>query len=72
MRLLHPKLQAFGEVGIEFPLANGGLEFRVVDLERKNASVVRREGAVVVYSLVSVIPLDAFGAGEVAVDEIFA
>lgn len=53
-------------------LANGALEFWVVDLERKIVSVVRREGAVVVYSPGSSIPLDAPGAGELPVDEIFA
>ncbi len=130
VRLLEPKLRAFGEVGIEFPfrpvaefdlraadvgvlshrrwdqidpddnlrgapelvieikspsnrksqlqelaglcLANGAIEFWVVDLPNQTVSVVRSEGAVIVYGMGSIIPLDAFGGGELAVDAIFA
>src|SRR5579872_1520422 len=48
-------------------LANGAIEFWVVDLDRKTVSVVRSEGAVVVYSTGALIPLDVFGGGELSV-----
>ena len=53
-------------------LANGAIEFWVVDLERKTVSVVRREGGAVVYALGGAIPLTAFGGDCLTVDEIFA
>jgi Uma2 family endonuclease len=53
-------------------LANGAIQFWVVDPEKKSVSVVRSEGAVVVHQAGSAIPLDAFGAGGLAVDEVFA
>jgi Uma2 family endonuclease len=52
-------------------LANGAREFWVVDTEKKSVSVVRGEGAVVVYRQGSAISLGAFGGGEISVDEIF-
>ncbi len=52
-------------------LANGAIECWVVDADKKSVSVVRSEGAAVVYNLGNAIPLAAFGAGELAVDEIF-
>jgi Uma2 family endonuclease len=53
-------------------LANGAIECWIVDTERKSVSVVRGEGAAVVYNAGAAIPLASFGAGELAVDEIFA
>ena len=53
-------------------LANGAMECWIVDIERKSVSVVRSEGAAVVYKSGAAIPLASFGAGELAVDEIFA
>ena len=53
-------------------LANGAIECWVVDLDQKSVSVVRAEGAAVVYTCGMSIPLTAFGGGEFAVDEIFA
>ena len=52
-------------------LANGSIECWVVDMDRKSVSVVRREGAAVVYNPGDSIPLTAFGGGELAVGEIF-
>lgn len=52
-------------------LANGAIECWVVDPEKKSVSVVRSEGAAVLYGPGSTIPLGAFGATELAVDEIF-
>jgi Uma2 family endonuclease len=52
-------------------LANGAMECWIVDTERKSVSVVRSEGAAVVYNLGAAIPLASFGGGELAVDEIF-
>lgn len=53
-------------------LANGAIEFWVVDLPNQTVSVVRSEGSVIVYGMGWVITLDAFGGGELAVDAIFA
>jgi Uma2 family endonuclease len=52
-------------------LANGAMECWIVDTERKSVSVVRSEGAAVVYNSGAAIPLASFGGGELAVDEIF-
>ena len=52
-------------------LANGAMECWIVDTERKSVSVVRSEGAAVVYNSGATIPLASFGSGELAVDEIF-
>jgi Uma2 family endonuclease len=52
-------------------LANGSRECWVVDAGQKSVSVVRGEGAAVVYNAGDVIPLTAFGGSELAVDEIF-
>lgn len=52
-------------------LANGAVECWVVDCDRRLVSVVRREGAGVVYGVGESIPLGAFGGDELAVDEIF-
>jgi Uma2 family endonuclease len=53
-------------------LANGAIECWIVDADKKSVSVVRSEGAAVLYSGGSRIPLTAFGGDELAVDEIFA
>lgn len=53
-------------------LGSGTIEFWVIDPERKSVSVVRKEGAVALYNAGSAIPLDSFGGGELAVDEIFS
>lgn len=53
-------------------LANGALECWVVDADEKSVSVVRGEGADVLYNAGDVIALSSFGGGELAVDEIFA
>jgi Uma2 family endonuclease len=53
-------------------LANGALEFWIVDTDASTVSVVRSEGSAVVYAAGSIIPLSTFGGGELAVDEIFA
>ncbi|SPE40737.1 hypothetical protein SBA3_3890008 [Candidatus Sulfopaludibacter sp. SbA3] len=52
-------------------LANGALEFWIVDPDASNVSVVRAEGSAVVYASGSCIPLAPFRGGELAVDEIF-
>jgi Uma2 family endonuclease len=52
-------------------LANGALECWVVDGQR-SVTVVRGEGAAEVYGAGRAVPLAAFGAGEIAVDEIFS
>ena len=52
-------------------LASGARECWVVDPEKKTVTVVRSEGAAIVYTAGSSIPLSAFGGGEIAVDEIF-
>jgi Uma2 family endonuclease len=52
-------------------LANGALEFWIVDAEPATVSVVRTEGSAVVYSAGGAIPLAAFGGDELAVDDIF-
>jgi Uma2 family endonuclease len=53
-------------------LANGALEFWVVDPDVSTVSVVRSEGATLVYAAGSTIPLAAFGGGDLPVTEIFA
>ena len=53
-------------------LGTGTIEFWVVDPDRKSVSVVRTEGAARLYNAGSLIPLDSFGGGELAVDEIFS
>jgi Uma2 family endonuclease len=52
-------------------LGSGAIECWIVDTEKKSVSVVRSEGAAIVYNAGSSIPLTAFGGGELAVDEIF-
>jgi len=52
-------------------LANGCLEFWILDMDSRTVSVVRSQGFAEVYAAGSAIPLSAFGGGELAVDEIF-
>ncbi len=53
-------------------LSNGALEFWVVDLDRKSVTVTDRNGLTTVYSPGQSVPLAAFGADSLPVDEIFA
>jgi Uma2 family endonuclease len=53
-------------------LANGAIECWVVDPEKKSVSVVRGEGAAILYGPGATIPLTSFGATELPVDDIFA
>jgi Uma2 family endonuclease len=53
-------------------LANGAIEFWIVDPGKKSVTVVSREGGSVMYSPGASVPLARFGAGELPVDEIFA
>jgi len=53
-------------------LANGAVEFWIVDPARKSVTVIAREGGSMVYSSGASVPLARFGAGELPVDEIFA
>lgn len=52
-------------------LANGSREFWLIDANAQTVSVMRPEGSVLVYSSQQSIPLAAFGAGDLPVDEIF-
>jgi Uma2 family endonuclease len=51
-------------------LANGAQEFWVVDPQKKNVKVMRRQGGTVLYEIGQSIPLALFG-GELSVAEIF-
>jgi Uma2 family endonuclease len=51
--------------------ASGSIEFWILDAGKKTVSVTRRDGTTVICGSGSNIPLAAFGAGELAVDEIF-
>jgi len=52
-------------------LAEGSLEFWVVDLESVSVTVVHRNGKISVFGAGQVIPLAAFGGESLPVDEIF-
>jgi Uma2 family endonuclease len=52
-------------------LANGSIECWVVDPKQNTVTVVRREGAAIVYTTGDSIPLTSFGADELPVDDIF-
>lgn len=52
-------------------LANGTREFWVVDADARTVSVTQREGSATLYSSGHSLPLASFGAGDLAVDEIF-
>jgi Uma2 family endonuclease len=53
-------------------LANGAIECWIVDSAEKSVTVMRRDGSPTVYASGDRIPLTAFGADDLAVDEIFA
>lgn len=53
-------------------LANGAVEFWIVEAAKQSVTVVSREGGSVAYSAGGSVPLARFGAGELPVDEIFA
>jgi len=130
MRLLEPRLRAFGEVTIEFPyrpvaefelrvadvavigrsrwdaidssdnlhgapelvvevkspsntkaqllelaslcLANGALEFWIVDREKRTVTIIQRDGSTAVYATGQNVPLAAFGPDTLPADDIFA
>ena len=52
-------------------LSNGTLEFWVVDLDRKSVTITGRNGLTTVYGAGQSIPLTAFGADPLPVDEVF-
>lgn len=52
-------------------LANGALEFWVVDLDRISVTVMHRDGSTFVFGVGQAIPLTAFGGETLPVDEIF-
>jgi Uma2 family endonuclease len=51
-------------------LGNGGVEFWVVDMDKKSVTVTRRDGLTTVYGAGQHIPLTAFGGDALPVDEI--
>jgi Uma2 family endonuclease len=53
-------------------LNRGTLEFWILDSGRKSVTVVRRDGAPLVFAMGASLSLAAFGGGELPVDEIFA
>ncbi|HMC61219.1 MAG TPA: Uma2 family endonuclease [Candidatus Solibacter sp.] len=53
-------------------LANGTLECWIVDPKKNSITVIQRDGSTVVYEEGQSIPLAAFGAGSLAISEIFA
>jgi len=52
-------------------LASGALEFWIVDVDARTVSVVQKGGVTKLYAPGAAIPLTAFGAAELAVNEIF-
>jgi len=52
-------------------LTTGALECWIVDPQRKSVAVTHRDGSTTAYGPGSEIPLAAFGAGPLPVDEIF-
>ena len=52
-------------------LADGAIQCWILDAGKRTGSVAHRDGSVVVYGPGQSIPLVPFGAGELAVDEIF-
>jgi Uma2 family endonuclease len=53
-------------------LANGSLEFWIVDQKKESVTVIQRDGSTVVYEEGHSIPLSAFGADSFFISEIFA
>ena len=52
-------------------LANGALQFWVVDEDKKSVTVIHQDASVIVYGLGDSIPLAAFGSDELPVARIF-
>lgn len=52
-------------------LANGSIEFWVVDLDRVSVTVIHRDGTTSVFQAGQAIPLTAFGGDVLPVEEIF-
>lgn len=52
-------------------LANGAVEFWVVDAERQSVTVMRKDGVPRTWTSQESLPLEAFGGGELKVVEIF-
>jgi Uma2 family endonuclease len=53
-------------------LANGARECWIVDPRQKSVSVVRGEGATLLYRAGASVPLTAFGSDAIPVDDIFS
>ena len=53
-------------------LVNGSFEFWVVDMDRASVTVIHRDGSTAVFVAGQAIPLTAFGAETLPVEEIFA
>lgn len=53
-------------------LAQGAIECWIVDAKKQSVTVIQRDGSPTVYGSGDKIPLTAFGADSLAVDEIFA
>jgi len=53
-------------------LANGALQFWVVDEDKRTVTAIHRDGSVIVYGIGDTIPLAAFGSDELPVGRIFA
>jgi len=53
-------------------LANGALQFWVVDEDKRTVTAIHRDGSVIVYGIGDTIPLAAFGSDELPVARIFA
>jgi Uma2 family endonuclease len=53
-------------------LANGTLEFWILDQKKNSITVIQRDGSTAVYEEGQSIPLAAFGADSLAVSQIFA
>ncbi len=51
-------------------LANGGVEFWIVDIESGSVTVIHRDGSSLRFLAPETIPLAAFGGGELAIAEI--
>jgi Uma2 family endonuclease len=52
-------------------LANGALQFWVVDEDEKSVTAIHQDGSVIVYRMGDTIPLAAFGSDELPVARIF-
>jgi len=52
-------------------LANGTVQFWILDQGRKSVVVIHRDGRTILYGMADRIPLAPFGSGELAVSKIF-